>query len=129
MEVEAACEGTGERKMANHLASIFICDLRAALRDLELCSAALVCRSVRGWRLHHGGLLVHLVNVFANPAVTLARAASDMFGGIRPGDVPGFIAAQLAGAAAATILFRWLVPSLPDRAASVVVSHFERQTP
>lgn len=60
---------------------------------------------------------------FANPAVTLARAASDTFAGIRPEDAPGFIAAQLAGAAAATILFRWLVPSLPKNAASVVVSH------
>lgn len=65
---------------------------------------------------------------FANPAVTLARAASDTFAGIRPEDTPGFIAAQLAGAAAATILFRWLVPSLPQGAASVVVSHSERQT-
>jgi glycerol uptake facilitator-like aquaporin len=48
---------------------------------------------------------------FANPAVTLARAVSDTFAGIRPVDVPGFIAAQLAGTAAATILFRWLVPA------------------
>lgn len=48
---------------------------------------------------------------FANPAVTLARSMSDTFVGIRPGDVPGFIIAQLAGAATATILFRWLVPS------------------
>jgi len=47
---------------------------------------------------------------FANPAVTLARAASDTFAGIRPVDVPGFVIAQLAGAAAATLLFRWLVP-------------------
>jgi len=47
---------------------------------------------------------------FANPAVTLARAASDTFAGIRPTDVPGFVLAQLAGAAAATALFRWLVP-------------------
>ncbi len=47
---------------------------------------------------------------FANPAVTLARAASDTFAGIRPVDVPGFVVAQLAGAAAATLLFRWLVP-------------------
>ena len=60
---------------------------------------------------------------FANPAVTLARSASDTFAGIRPADVPGFIAAQLVGAAAATILFRWLVPSLPKDAAAVVVSH------
>jgi glycerol uptake facilitator-like aquaporin len=50
---------------------------------------------------------------FANPAVTLARAASDTFAGIRPADAPGFIAAQLAGAAAATALFRWLVPAQP----------------
>lgn len=60
---------------------------------------------------------------FANPAVTLARAASDTFAGIRPADAPGFVAAQLAGAAAATALFRWLVPSLPDDAEKVVIPH------
>lgn len=47
---------------------------------------------------------------FANPAVTLARALSDSFAGIRPADVPGFVAAQLAGAAAAVAFFGWLVP-------------------
>jgi glycerol uptake facilitator-like aquaporin len=47
---------------------------------------------------------------FANPAVTLARAASDTFAGIRPVDAPGFVVAQLLGAAAATATFRWLVP-------------------
>jgi glycerol uptake facilitator-like aquaporin len=57
---------------------------------------------------------------FANPAVTLARAASDTFAGIRPADVPGFVIAQLLGAAAATATFRWLVPSLPSVAARVV---------
>jgi len=46
---------------------------------------------------------------FANPAVTLARAASNTFAGIRPGDVPGFVLAQLLGAGAATWFFRWLV--------------------
>lgn len=46
---------------------------------------------------------------FANPAVTLARAASDTFAGIRPVDAPGFILAQLLGAAAATAIFRWLL--------------------
>lgn len=60
---------------------------------------------------------------FANPAVTLARAASDTFAGIRPVDVPGFIVAQLAGAIVATILFRWLAPATPQEAASVVVPH------
>jgi glycerol uptake facilitator-like aquaporin len=48
---------------------------------------------------------------FANPAVTLARAASDTFAGIRPADVPAFVLAQLAGAGAATWLFGWLVPA------------------
>ena len=51
---------------------------------------------------------------FANPAVTLARAASDTFAGIRPSDVPGFAVAQALGAAAATITFRWLVPTPND---------------
>ena len=52
---------------------------------------------------------------FANPAVTLARSASDTFAGIRPADAPGFIVAQLAGAAAATALFGWLAPPEPPR--------------
>lgn len=47
---------------------------------------------------------------FANPAVTLARAASDTFAGIRPQDAFGFIAAQLIGAASATRVFCWLYP-------------------
>ena len=58
---------------------------------------------------------------FANPAVTFARALTDTFAGIRPVDVPGFVVAQLAGAAAATLLFRWLVPSLPRAADRVVL--------
>ena len=45
---------------------------------------------------------------FANPAVTLARAATDSFAGIRPADVPAFLAAQATGAALATSLFGWL---------------------
>jgi glycerol uptake facilitator-like aquaporin len=53
---------------------------------------------------------------FANPAVTLARAASNTFAGIRPVDAPGFIVAQLLGAGAATILFCWLYPSAPKNA-------------
>jgi len=49
---------------------------------------------------------------FANPAVTLARSASNTFAGIRPADTAGFVIAQLAGAFAATWLFRWLAPSV-----------------
>lgn len=60
---------------------------------------------------------------FANPAVTLARAVTNTFSGIRPVDAPAFIAAQLLGAAAATGLFRWLVPTLPAAAPDVLVPH------
>ena len=55
---------------------------------------------------------------FANPAVTLARAASNTFAGIRPEDVGGFVIAQLLGAAAATILFGWLYPTAAKGAAA-----------
>jgi glycerol uptake facilitator-like aquaporin len=48
---------------------------------------------------------------FANPAVTLARAASDTFAGIRPADAPAFIVVQFAAVLAATWFFRWLVPT------------------
>ena len=47
---------------------------------------------------------------FANPAVAIARAFSDTYAGIRPADVGGFIAAQLAGAAVGGVFFTWLVP-------------------
>jgi glycerol uptake facilitator-like aquaporin len=60
---------------------------------------------------------------FANPAVTIARSLSDTFAGIRPVDVPLFIIAQLLGALAATLLFRWLVPNLPLNARNVVLAH------
>lgn len=60
---------------------------------------------------------------FANPAVTAARSLTDTFAGIRPADAPAFIAAQLTGALAATLLFRWLVPALDAEAKDVVVPH------
>jgi glycerol uptake facilitator-like aquaporin len=60
---------------------------------------------------------------FANPAVTLARATTDTFSGIRPTDVPSFVLAELVGAAAATALFRWLIPALPATAPDVLVRH------
>jgi glycerol uptake facilitator-like aquaporin len=48
---------------------------------------------------------------FANPAVTLARAATSTFAGIRPTDAPGFIIAQVAGGVAAAFVFGWLFRS------------------
>jgi glycerol uptake facilitator-like aquaporin len=60
---------------------------------------------------------------FANPAVTIARSLSDTFVGIRPVDIPLFIAAQLLGALSATVLFRWLVPHLPRQSKNVLLTH------
>lgn len=61
---------------------------------------------------------------FANPAVTLARSLTDTFAGIRPQDVPAFIAAQLLGGLAATLLFRWLLqPLSAGEAEKIIVPH------
>ncbi|HMJ07751.1 MAG TPA: MIP/aquaporin family protein [Pyrinomonadaceae bacterium] len=46
---------------------------------------------------------------FANPAVTLARSASDTFTGIAPASVAGFVAAQFFGAVTAMLFFNWMV--------------------
>ncbi len=62
---------------------------------------------------------------FANPAVTLARGFTNTFAGIRPADIPGFIVAQIAGALAATALFRWLSPASPHSAEELLVPHSE----
>src|SRR6266851_4553890 len=60
---------------------------------------------------------------FANPAVTLARSFTNTFAGIRPVDAPGFMAMQFIGALAATALFRWLTPALPETADELLVPH------
>src|ERR1700756_3046892 len=66
---------------------------------------------------------------FANPAVTLARAVSNTFAGVRPVDVPLFIAAQTCGAIAAPLLFRWLIPSLPESAEDILLPHQSNDHP
>src|SRR5215813_12508746 len=65
---------------------------------------------------------------FANPAVTLASMTTNTFAGIRPVDVPVFLVAQAVGAAGATALFRWLVPTPPRSADAVVAPHGHRAT-
>lgn len=65
---------------------------------------------------------------FANPAVTVARSLSDTFAGIRPADVPLFVLSQLFGALAATLLFRWLAPSL-IQPKNVIIAHGVQAAP
>jgi glycerol uptake facilitator-like aquaporin len=54
---------------------------------------------------------------FANPAVAVARSLTNTFSGIRPIDLPGFIAAELSGAVVGLVLMRWLLRSTSDAAA------------
>jgi glycerol uptake facilitator-like aquaporin len=62
---------------------------------------------------------------FANPAVTVGRMFSDSFAGIAPGSVPGFVAAEVVGAAAAVALVVYLYPGVGSAADDVVVPHAE----
>jgi glycerol uptake facilitator-like aquaporin len=59
---------------------------------------------------------------FANPAVTLARSFTDTFSGIRPFDVPAFVAVQILGAIAATLVFAWFGTPVTE---AVIVPHTE----
>jgi glycerol uptake facilitator-like aquaporin len=61
---------------------------------------------------------------FANPAITIARALSDTFAGIRPQDAPGFMAAQVVGALAGYGACWWMFPArdAPQRASSQKVN-------
>ena len=51
---------------------------------------------------------------FANPAVAIARSMTNTFSGIRPTDLPGFVAAELCGAVAALMLMSWLLRTRSD---------------
>jgi len=59
---------------------------------------------------------------FANPAVTIARALTDSFAGIAPGDVPMFIVAQLVGASAGLGVMGWFFHAVPTSAPGVALS-------
>ena len=90
-----------------------------------LLGAVLTCSRLRPSSMagvvaaYVGGAFWFTPTDFANPAVTLARALTDTFSGIRLSDVPGFVVAEIAGTGAAIVLFRWLLPSgiapRPDR--------------
>jgi arsenate reductase len=60
---------------------------------------------------------------FANPAVTIGRAFTDTFAGIKPSSVPAFVAFQLIGGAIAVVLVRALYPDVAEVADEVVVPH------
>jgi hypothetical protein len=98
-----------------------MCDL--GLRPTEIFRCA-----VRGWGLHYSRLLVYSINIIRESRSDVGPCGIDTFVGIRPADAPGFVIAQLVGATAATALFRWLVPSLPDDAEKVIVPHVRSES-
>jgi glycerol uptake facilitator-like aquaporin len=59
---------------------------------------------------------------FANPAITIARALSDTFAGVRPQDVPGFVVAQILGALGAMAACAWLYRARADQAVSTAAA-------
>jgi glycerol uptake facilitator-like aquaporin len=79
---------------------------------MGLLGAVWICSRLRPTSVaaYIGGAFWFTATDFANPAVTIARAFTDSFAGIRPQDVLGFIEAEVLGAAAAVIVFRWLLP-------------------
>ena len=60
---------------------------------------------------------------FANPAVAIARSLTNTFSGIRPLDLPGFIAAELGGALVGLLLMNWLLQPTGEGAAIVKEAH------
>src|SRR3984885_13232537 len=64
---------------------------------------------------------------FANPAVAIARSLTNTFSGIRPVDLPGFIAAELAGALAALLLMNWLLRAAGEAVPEIVPMMKEAQ--
>jgi glycerol uptake facilitator-like aquaporin len=56
---------------------------------------------------------------FANPAVAIARSMTNNFSGIRPADLPGFIAAEFCGAVAALMLMSWLLRAKGEAASTI----------
>ncbi len=59
---------------------------------------------------------------FANPAVTVARALTNAFAGVRPMDDPTFVVAQFAGALSAILLFSWLSPRMTNHPPAVLMN-------
>jgi glycerol uptake facilitator-like aquaporin len=74
---------------------------------VSLARPAAVPGSVAAWIA--GAYWFTASTSFANPAVAVARSLTRTFAGIRPADVPAFVAAELLGAVAAVLVFGWLV--------------------
>ena len=104
-------------QVATHARAGFAQDLSEAVATFALVFAILMVSRVRPQAVAAAVALTIAAGYwwtastsFANPAITLARAMSDTFAGVRPDDVPGFIAGQIAGALAAWALCALIAP-------------------
>ncbi|MFB9264142.1 aquaporin [Bradyrhizobium erythrophlei] len=110
--------------LSSHARSGFSQCLSEFVATFGLIGIVWVCTRLRPSSLsgivaaYIGGAFWFTATDFANPAVTLARAFTDTFAGIRLLDVPGFLFAEAAGATAAIMLFRWLVPAASQQVTS-----------
>ena len=89
--------------------------VRTPRGHLGMFAAPPGCRPVRGRGVHHRRVLVHGVDVVRESRGDAGPRPDRHVRRHSPGRVPGFIVAQFAGAAVATLSFRWLVPGFPDR--------------
>ena len=96
----AQCAISGGRTMAPSVAGIIWVGTRTCARAVPVLVAAYIGAAYR----------FTASTSFANPAVTIARAMTNTFAGIRPADVPGFLIAQSVGAITAVAIFGWLEP-------------------
>jgi len=104
-------------QVATHARAGFAQDLSEAVATFALVFAILMVSRVRPQAVAAAVALTIAAGYwwtastsFANPAITLARAISDTFAGVRPDDVPGFIAGQFVGALAAWAFCAALAP-------------------
>ena len=86
-------------------------DLRSARRHLGRVEDARDRRPLRGWCLHHCRVLVYGIDVVRESCGHVSARCDGYIRRDCPDDAPGFVVAQVAGASAATVLFRWLVPA------------------
>ncbi|MFZ2030867.1 MAG: MIP/aquaporin family protein [Vitreimonas sp.] len=104
-------------QVATHARAGFAQDLSEAVATFALVFAILMTSRVRPQAVAAAVALTIAAGYwwtastsFANPAITIARAMSDTFAGVRPEDVPGFIAGQIVGALTAWALCTLLAP-------------------
>jgi glycerol uptake facilitator-like aquaporin len=104
-------------QVATHVRAGFTQDLSEAVATFALVAAILLVSRARPQAVPAAVALTIAAGYwwtastsFANPAITIARALSDTFAGVRPADVPGFIAGQIIGALAAWVCCLALAP-------------------